>query len=210
MVEGDSPWDYVDWRKAKKSLVKHLVKYDLVKLVNIDLESHNFQWQTELGDGSDTDVYTGRIESQKTIKWFENNKINDIIWPILGEIKKGYVEIFYEFDSPNNHKGKRIILSEQVIEAARFSEFLKSLKVPYKENPTREQIIGKLEELTQRKVRELSLLLSKSKIVPYKLGKSREKPTLKSLQRQKAGRISAFIESKMALYGEEYYKFGDY
>lgn len=210
MVEGDSPWDYVDWEKAKKSLARLLIKHDLVKLININLKSHDFQWETRLGDGSNTDVYTGRIKSEKTPKWVENNQIGDIIWPILGEIKKRYVEIFYEYASPNSRKGKRIILPEQVIEAAKFSAFLKSSEIPYKENPTREQIIGKLEKLTQRKVRELSLLLDKSKIVLYKIGKDRKQPTLELLQRQKAGRISACIEAKMALYGEEYYKFGDY
>ncbi|MDP3027305.1 MAG: hypothetical protein Q8N63_06350 [Nanoarchaeota archaeon] len=210
MVEGDSPWDYVDWKKAKKSFAKLLIKHDLVKLININLKSHDFQWETELGDGSGTDVYTGIIESEKTFKWFENNQINDAIWPFVGEIKKGYVEIFYEYDLFNGHKSERIILPEQVIEAARFSAFLKSSKIPYKENLTREQTIDLLEKLTQRKVRELSLLLDKSKIVPYKTGKDRKQPTLESLQRQKAGRISACIEAKMALYGEEYYKFGDY
>jgi hypothetical protein len=210
MVEGDSPWDYVDWEKAKKSLAELLIKRDLVRLVNIDLKSHGFQWYTRLGSGSGTDVYTGEIKSEKTFKYSEGNQTNDVIWPIVGEIKEGYVEITYEFDSPNNHRGKRIILPEQVIEAAKFSTFLESLKVPYKENPTREKTMVRLEKLVQIKVRNLGLLLSKSKIVPYKSEKNRKKPTLELLQRQKAGRISACIEAKMALYGEEYYKFGDY
>lgn len=187
MVEGDSPWDYVNWEKAKKSLAKLLIKKDLDKLINVDLESHGFQWQAQLGDGSDTNVYTGIIESKKTPTWVENNNVNDLIWPVVGEIRKGYVEVPYE--------SSQKIIPEQVIEAARFNEFLESLKIPYREKPNREQTMERLEKLLQIKVRELSLLLDKSKEIPYK-PENRKKPTPELLQRQKAGRISACIEAK--------------